>query len=106
MVVWTREELTKTIEAVQAKAAINRQFRQQALTDPQSAIQSIAGKAVPKGVTLCVIEADPAAVMTIMIPPFQPDILSDQDLDQVTGGYELMCPGQVCPSLDKLLIGE
>ena len=82
MATWTPAELEKILETVQAKAATDPQFRQQALTDPNAAFAAITGQAAPEGFTLQMIETAPAADL----PPLQSDALSDEALDQVAGG--------------------
>lgn len=86
MAAWTNEELQQMIQVVRAKAATDPQFRQQVLVNPNAAIRAIAGKALPEGMSVQVVEADAAADVTIVLPPLQAGALSDQDLDHVAGG--------------------
>ncbi len=83
MAAWTNEELQQMIQEVRAKAAADPQFRQQVLVNPNAAIRAIAGKALPEGMSVQVVEA---ADVTIVLPPLQTGALSDQDLDHVAGG--------------------
>ncbi len=52
-------------------------IRQQVLVNPNAAIRAIAGKALPEGMSVQVVEA---ADVTIVLPPLQTGALSDQDL--------------------------
>lgn len=86
MAIWTQVEVQQAVQKVGEKAASDQKFRQLVLADAKEAIKQVMGKEVPENLTLKMIEADPAADMTFVLPPLQTDELSDQELDQVAGG--------------------
>lgn len=86
MSAWTQAEVQQAVQKVGEKAAEDQQFRQLALTNPKKAITQVMDKEVPDNVSLKLIEGDPTADLTLVVPPLQTDTLSDAELDQVAGG--------------------
>lgn len=83
---WTQQDIQQAIASVSAKAAADQAFRALAVNNPREAIRQATGKDVPEIYTLKLVEADPNADLTLVVPPLQTDELSDHELDQVAGG--------------------
>ncbi|MDY0092664.1 MAG: NHLP leader peptide family RiPP precursor [Candidatus Vecturithrix sp.] len=86
MATWTEAEVQQVVKDVTTKATTDQQFRKALMANPRAVIKEVAGKEVPEGFNLKLIEADPGADLTVVIPPLETDELSDQELDQVAGG--------------------
>jgi hypothetical protein len=81
----------KALDAVLERAAIDREFRQQLLTDWRRAIKSSFGIEVPPTFTLRFIERDEGVDALIVLPDYRTPAdgeLSDQDLETVAGGVD------------------
>jgi len=86
---WTQEKINLIYTKALNQAAVDRDFRQELLDSPNTAISKLAGMDVPEDFSIRVIENDPAYFATIILPPFNSGDLSDDDLDSVAGGmYE------------------
>jgi hypothetical protein len=83
---WTQQEVDQMIQKISVKAATDKDFRQLALTNPNEAIKQVAGKEVPEGYTIKMIENAPGVDQTFVLPDYQDDVLSDNEVDQVDGG--------------------
>jgi len=83
---WTKEEVKKAIDAVSLRCAKDKNFRKLALENPAEAVKQIAGKQVPSGFKLKLIEGDPKADMTVVIPELKVAEISDAELEKVAGG--------------------
>jgi hypothetical protein len=85
---WTPEDTKKVAAAILRRAATEPAFREKALKDPNAAIQEVAGKPLPAGVTACFIENQPGATMTFVLPDpvSASQELSEAELEQVAGG--------------------
>ena len=79
---WTGEESREAIRKVISKAGSDPDFRRKALSDPNAAVEEVAGKALPEGYKLQFVD-NAGADQTIVLP--DDGALSDE-LDQVTGG--------------------
>ena len=91
---WTEQEVKATIEKVQAKASTDKKFREKVLSNPAAAIKEVAGKDIPEGIKIKVIENAPGIDQTYVLPDFIGEELTDDDLDNVAGGAGRSCGDQ------------
>ena len=82
---WTQEKAQETLLQVQKKAESDAAFREKLKTNPNAAIEEIAGIQVPAGFKINVVDANDAD-LTIALPKTKSDELSDNDLESVAGG--------------------
>ncbi len=76
-------EQTKQYQQIVAKCWANDDFKSQLMADP-AAVLKAEGMVLPEGVNVNAVE-DTAQSIHFLIPA-KPDSLSDEDLDNVTGG--------------------
>jgi hypothetical protein len=86
------ENSRETLDAIITRAETDAVFRAQLLSDPRTAIQATFGVRIPEDVRIRFIERDADVDALIVLPDLSslattPGAeLSDQDLEQVTGG--------------------
>jgi len=87
MATWTYEEGKKAMNDAVRRSATDPAFRKLLLSDVNKAVEQIAGKPVPPGYKIRVVEKG-ATDMTLVLPdPVKVgDELSDKELEQVAGG--------------------
>lgn len=84
---WTHEEGTRVMDEAMKRAASDPAFRQTILSNPNKAIEQIAGKPVPADFKIRAIEKNGANVTLVLPDPVSPTgELSDTELEQVAGG--------------------
>jgi hypothetical protein len=85
---WTQEDTKKVAAAILRRAATEPAFREKALKNPNAAIQEVAGKPLPAGVTVRFIQNEPGVTMTLVLPdPVDASKeLSEKEQEQVAGG--------------------
>ena len=93
---WTQQEVEETVREIRRRAAQDREFRELALRDPAAAVKEIAGKEIPEGYKLEVIESKPGVHHTMVLPPMD-DELDDEVLDSIAGGRGCICHGGTTP---------
>jgi hypothetical protein len=82
----------ETLDAIILRAETDSSFRDQLLADPRTAIYSAFGVRIPESVRVRFIERDADVDALIVLPDLRSQSttsgaeLSDQDLEQVTGG--------------------
>jgi len=81
-----RPEKTGQKSHLSLRCAKDKNFRKLALENPAEAVKQIAGKQVPSGFKLKLIEGDPKADMTVVIPELKVAEISDAELEKVAGG--------------------
>jgi len=86
MAAWTQADADQAVKDVMIRAQTDKGFRDLCLSNPHEAIEQIAGKAVPDSLKLKVLESDPDFDLTVVLPLFMGEELSDRELDQVAGG--------------------
>lgn len=75
--------------SIMEKAAQDDDFRQGLLSDPKATISREFDVAIPDGLRIVVHENDPD---TVHLPlPAKPQVLSEGQLDQVSGGFHCTC---------------
>ena len=90
---WTQQQIDECIEMCRKKAVMNMEFRKQLLMNPAEAVKTVSGRDIPAGFRIKVIESDPAYDATFVLPPTASGGVSDQDLDDITGG---ICGSHAC----------
>ena len=87
MATWTYEEGKKAMNDAVRRSATDPAFRKLLLTDVNKAVEQIAGKPVPHGYKIRVVEKG-GTDMTLVLPdPVKGGgELSDKELEQVAGG--------------------
>jgi lipopolysaccharide biosynthesis regulator YciM len=83
---WTPDEVKKAIEEIKTKSSFDHEFRALCFNDINKAVKQVADKEVPKEFKIDVIETKKGFDQTLVLPPMISSELSDDDLDQVTGG--------------------
>ncbi len=92
-------------EAVAIKAYADPRFREQLLSDPRSAIESLIKVHLPDNLTIRIIE-DTDCQVTLVIPPLPSAELGEDELDLVAGGVHRLADGTVAdPSVAASLAG-
>jgi len=85
---WEVSEINEAIQKAIKLSTTDAAFRKLALTDPNAAIERVAGKPVPPGTRIKFVESG-GAHFTIILPEMvRSDVseLSDAELEQVAGG--------------------
>ena len=101
---WTRDEMQDALNQLRQKAATDKEFRALVLAKPADAVAQIGSKPLPEGVSVKFIESDPDADRTFVLPQFQGEGLSEEELDKVAGGQVEEGEGErgwVCNCDDK-----
>lgn len=84
---WTQEEADRVYMEVRNRAMRDKAFREQVVKNPNAVIEKLSGKALPQGIKIRVLEADPKANLTFVLPRMiVTDELSPEDLEGVAGG--------------------
>lgn len=96
---WTQEKINEVYVKAQRTAVTDEEFREELLKNPNKAIAKIAGEELPAHFNVKVVENDPQYAATFVLPPMVSEELSDDELDQVAGGFCLVdgfCAAQAC----------
>ena len=83
---WTKEEMEALYASMQKKAMTDEEFRKELLADANKALAKLAGKELPEGVKLKVVEQDPAYTATFVLPNLLSEEVDMEDLDKAAGG--------------------
>ncbi len=80
----------RALDAVVARATVDRDFRRQLLADPRRAIRESFGVLIPSHFRIKFIEREPGLDALVVLPDFKggTDELADRDLEAITGGVE------------------
>ena len=84
----TQEEQNDKLGQLIAKCWTDSAFKQRLMAEPVAVLNE-AGLSVPAGMTVNVLENNDK-VLNLVIPHKPSDDLSDEDLDQVAGGFWLI----------------
>ncbi len=91
MAEWTKKEIEELLAEMTKKAMTDMEFRKEVLEDATAALEKLAGRALPKGVTLKCIERDPSYQSTFVLPDIvDEEKMDDERLAQVAGGISLV----------------
>lgn len=84
---WTTEEQNAAIAALLKRASSDADFHARAVNDPAAAVKEVAGRDLPSGFKLRLVE-NKGADLTLVLPDLQADSqeLSDAELESVAGG--------------------
>jgi hypothetical protein len=85
---WQVQEINEAIQKAIKLSTTDKEFRQLALSDPNAAIERVAGKPVPPGTRIRFLDSA-GYHFTIMLPEMaraESSELSDAELEQVAGG--------------------
>ncbi len=87
MAEWNQQEMEELIAKMTKKAMTDASFRKEVLEDATSALEKLAGKPLPEGMTLKCVERDPNFQNTLVLPDFvDEEKLDDGALSNVAGG--------------------
>lgn len=93
---WTQEEMNEIYDRVRKLVLTDEEFREELVKDSKKAIEKLAGKELPDGFKVKVIENDPAYQATFVLPDFVGDEMDDAALDEVAGGLALVIGISAC----------
>ncbi len=97
---WNDEEVNELFFKCKHKAMVDKDYRAKILADPKGTIEEMAGKKMPDDFKIQVVEGDPAASMSFVLPPMTDTELSDEELENVAGGMCVQdnsaCLGNAC----------
>ncbi len=89
-------------EAVAIRSFADSDFRQQLLSDPQDALESLTDEPISRPIDFRVIE-DTEFLVNLVIPPAPEGELSEEELELVAGGVNNFASGKVA---DPTLLGQ
>ena len=92
---WTQEEIDRLTARLLRKAQVDMEFRKRCLANPMAVLREAAGKDIPPGFKLTVLDCDHKADLTLVLPPPASAELSDEELEGVAGG-DLCAADNVC----------
>ena len=85
MAEWTKEDLDKVKATIGAKAAFDKAFRAEVLANPVAMIEKIAGKKIPDGYSVDIIENKPGTIATFVLPNYYGDKIGQEELAAIAG---------------------
>ena len=95
---WTQNKIDDIYLQVKNLAAKDKRFRADLLANPIEAIGNLIGEKLPENYSVKIIESDPSYSATFVLPLMLSDVLSEDELEAVAGGFscgKLSCGGQV-----------
>lgn len=93
---WTNEKLEELFAKMQNKAMIDAGFRKKLLENPDAALEELAGKKLPDGFKVKIIENDPNYAATFVLPDMLSEEMTPEDMDAAAGGYGIMLIVSAC----------
>ena len=95
---WTPQELEELIAKMTKKAMTDAGFRKEVLADSTKALEKLAGKKLPEGMSIKCVEKDPNFRNTLVLPDFvDEEKLDEGALSNVAGGIKIGgCPVATC----------
>ncbi len=97
MAEWTQQEIEELMAKMTKKAMTDPEFRREVLADANAALEKLAGRALPNGVSLKCIEKDPNYQSTFVLPDLlDEEKLDDESLADVAGGISVAAIVSVC----------
>ena len=83
---WTLDEAEQALVEVRKRAVIDKPFRKLLVANPNQAIEQVTGRSLPPGCKIKVLEPDPTADLTFLLPRMTSEELSPEELERVAGG--------------------
>ncbi len=97
MAEWTKQEIEKLLAEMTKKAMTDPEFRREVLEDANAALEKLAGRPLPNGVSLKCIEKDPNYQSTFVLPDLlDEEKLDDESLADVAGGISVAAVVSIC----------
>ena len=93
---WTKEEMEALYASMQKKAMTDEDFRKEILADANKALAKLAGKELPEGMKIKVIEQDPAYTATFVLPDLASEEVDMEELDKAAGGISFALVLSIC----------
>lgn len=93
---WTKEEMEALYVDMQKKAMTDEDFRKEILADANKALAKLAGKELPEGMKIKVIEQDPAYTATFVLPDLASEEMDMDELDKAAGGISFALVLTIC----------
>ena len=106
---WTQRELEELYKEMQKKAMVDEGFRKELLENADAALEKLAGKKLPEGCKIKVIENDPSYTATFVLPDLISEELTPDEMDSAAGAGILVivsacavaigvtgCPADAC----------
>ena len=93
---WNREEMEKLYLKMQKKAMEDEGFRKELLEDANKALEKLAGRPLPEGMRLNVIENDPSYTATMVLADMADEEIQLEDMKKVAGGISYALIITVC----------
>lgn len=88
--VWTQDKVNEIYLLARNLAAKDRVFRDELITNPKATIEKLIDEALPEDYSIKIIESDPAYSATFVLPLMLSGDLSDDELDNVAGGVNVL----------------
>jgi hypothetical protein len=92
---WTQEKVNETYLRASNLAAKDKAFRAELLSNPNAAVEKLAGEPLPENFNIKIIESDPTYSATFVLPLMLSNDLSDDELAAVAGGVTT-CDTKTC----------
>lgn len=93
---WTQNELEALYKEMQKKAMVDEKFREELLKDSNGTLEKLAGKKLPEGCNIKVIENDPAYTATFVLPDLISEELTEDEMDGASGGISVLLIVSAC----------
>ncbi len=97
MAEWTQKEIEELMVEMTKKSMTDPEFRREVLADANKALEKLAGRPLPEGISLKCVEKDPNYQSTFVLPDLiDEEKLNDSDLASVAGGISVFGVVSVC----------
>jgi hypothetical protein len=83
-------------DQILSRAASDEAFRELLKSDPQSAVKEVTGVDIPSGTKIVVVEDTADEIHLVLPPQGAGSKMSDQELEQVAGGFAGPASGTAC----------
>lgn len=93
---WTQNEMEALYKEMQKKAMLDENFRKELLQDANAALEKLAGKKLPEGCNIKVVENDPAYTATFVLPDLISEELTADEMDGAAGGISVLLIVSAC----------
>ncbi len=87
---WTKREMDSLMWKLTQKTMTDAEFRKEVLKDATKALEKLAGRPLPPGMTLKAVEKDPGYQSTLLLPDFlDKDKMADANPGQAAENGEI-----------------